>query len=128
MKITGGIIGIQGIIRAIHACKGRVAKGVEKGIKKAALLLQRESQKVVPVDTGNLKNSAFTRITGTGFQTKATVGYTAEYAIFVHERTELRHKPGKIAKFLEKPARDNLKRMTQIIEEEAIKAGKRKGL
>ena len=31
---------------------------------KAGLLLQRLSQQLVPVDTGNLKNSAFTRLEG----------------------------------------------------------------
>lgn len=37
---------------------------VIKGMYAAGLRLQRESQGMVPVDTGNLKNSAFTRIEG----------------------------------------------------------------
>lgn len=35
---------------------------VALGLKMAGLRLQRESQKLVPVNTGNLKNSAFTRV------------------------------------------------------------------
>lgn len=35
---------------------------IEQGILLACLFLQRESQRLVPVDTGALKNSAFTRI------------------------------------------------------------------
>lgn len=40
-----------------------VQKGVslEKSMVLGLLLLQRESQKVVPVDTGNLRGSAFTK-------------------------------------------------------------------
>jgi len=34
---------------------------LEKAMVLGALLLQRESQKLVPVDTGNLKGSAFTK-------------------------------------------------------------------
>jgi len=36
------------------------------GLLRAGLLLQRESQKEVPVDTGALKNSAFTRLEEAG--------------------------------------------------------------
>jgi len=38
----------------------RVTGGLEKGLLTAGLFLQRESQKLVPVDTGNLKGTAFT--------------------------------------------------------------------
>ncbi len=34
---------------------------IVKGLLVAGLFLQRESQKLVPVDTGNLKGSAFTK-------------------------------------------------------------------
>jgi hypothetical protein len=37
---------------------------LEMALYMAGLRLQRESQQLVPVDTGNLKNSAFTRIEG----------------------------------------------------------------
>jgi len=36
--------------------------GLDIGLFKAGLLLQRTSQELVPVDTGNLKGSAFTRL------------------------------------------------------------------
>lgn len=42
--------------------KGTKASGsLEKGLILGGLLLQRESQQLVPVDTGNLKGSAFTK-------------------------------------------------------------------
>ena len=55
-------------------------------------------------DTGNLRGSAFTRATGNGFETIVTVGYTASYAIYVHENLNSFHAIGQ-AKFLEEPIR-----------------------
>jgi hypothetical protein len=90
--------------------------GFYKGIVQAGLYLQRESQKITPVDTGALVNSAFTDAVGNGFLTKVTVGYRGVYyAPFVHEHIEYRHKPGKQAKFLEQPAREKRPQMLKII-------------
>lgn len=89
------------------------------GLKTAGLVLQHDSQRKVPVDTGNLKASAFTRSTGIGWDAEVTVGYTAAYALFVHEAVGMKLKgqkrptKGKFwdpqgraqAKFLEEPAR-----------------------
>ena len=43
-----------------------------------------------------------------------TVGFTASYAIFVHERTDLNHNVGQ-AKFLEQPAREMRTQLTALI-------------
>lgn len=40
-----------------------------------------------------------------GDDVDCVVGYTAAYAIYVHENLTAKHKPGKQAKFLEQPAR-----------------------
>lgn len=103
------------------------------GLKTAGLFLQRQSQGLVPVDFGILKASAFTRAEGEGFSTVVLVGYTAFYAMYVHEMVEMKGKgkprraPSKgnywdpagrgQAKFLEAPARDaeNRKKMLNII-------------
>ncbi len=39
----------------------KATKSLEKGLLLAGLRLQADSQRLVPVDTGNLKGSAFTR-------------------------------------------------------------------
>ncbi len=52
---------------------------------------------------------------GADLQPAVMVGYVANYALFVHENLESKHKPGKIAKFLEKPARENRKRYARIM-------------
>ncbi len=76
--------------------------------------------KVVPVDTSALKNSApnVTRKEGSGFNTVFIVGYGMDYAVYVHENINARHKPGKMAKFLEIPARYGRDDMAELVMEE----------
>ena len=112
---------IQGVSRLVKQLESRAknaGKGMRKGLYRGGLLLQRESMKVVPVDFGFLKASAGTRLIGAGLKSEVLVGYTAEYAVYVHENLEARHLPGKSAKFLEQPLRDHHK---EIMAE--IKAG-----
>ena len=120
-KGKGTVQGVREIQRAFKARRRATAKGLRRGLLKAGLFLQRESQKIVPIDTGNLRRSAFTREQGAGFDIVVTVGYTASYAIYVHERVELRHAPGKQAKFLEHPLREKRGRMAAIVVEEVEK-------
>jgi len=69
--------------------------------------LRSESVKQCPVDTGRLRASAtVTPVKEEGDTFYVEVGYGTDYAIYVHERTELRHKVGK-AKFLEDPLKEN---------------------
>lgn len=91
------------------------AVGMNRGLIRAGLWLQRESQKIVPVDTAALKNSARTRSEGVGFDTIVTVSYSTDYAMYVHEDLVARHKKGKQAKYLEDPARYGRKKMQQIV-------------
>lgn len=70
----------------------RLSRGVQLGLNKAGLMIQRESQLQVPVHTGALKASAFTRSQGQGFETRVAVGYTASYAIYVHEAVHMKLK------------------------------------
>ncbi len=82
---------IRRVISQMKAKYQRQAKAAEVGMKRAGLFLQRESMEIVPVDTGNLKASSFTRHTGQGFTTVVIIGYTAAYAIFVHENLNAAH-------------------------------------
>jgi hypothetical protein len=66
--------------------------GLETGLKRSGLLIQRASMREVPVDKGNLRGSAFTRkIGGAGAHSVIAVGYTAKYALFVHENLQATH-------------------------------------
>jgi hypothetical protein len=109
------------------------------GMRLAGLALQADSQRVVPVEFGVLKASAFTRAEGSGLKTTVTVGYTAAYAIFVHENVEMKLKgqertpaPPHIgrywdpagrgqAKFLEQPFRASVNRTVEFVTKEIQK-------
>lgn len=113
------IRGVSDIRRALASADKQIASNMRRGLAKAALLLQRYSQEVVPIDTSNLKNSAGTRLIGSGWDSDAIVFYTAAYAVYVHERTDLKHAPGKQAKFLEGPMREHREELLKVIWGEA---------
>ena len=103
IKVTG-VAQLQRRLRSAALAQGTMAAA---NAYRAGLYVQRESQKIVPIDEGNLKNSAFTRnIGGAGWLHDVIVGYTANYAVYVHEDPNARHKPGKTYKFLEKILKD----------------------
>jgi len=116
------VVGVEDVIKNMAAVKKFLGPSAEQGLKLAGLYLQRRSQMVVPVDTGVLKASAYTRAEGSLWSTMVFVGYTALYAMWVHENVEMKNRgkprrpphkgnywdPAGIgqAKFLEGPARD----------------------
>lgn len=93
------------------------AKRLEVGLKRAGLFIQRESQKIVPVEFGLLRNSARTTSEGKGFNTEVVVSYETSYAIFVHENLDAKHKKGKVAKFLENTVKLRRKEIADIVKE-----------
>ena len=107
--------GLKKLAAAVEKHKRSTAKGLRVGLFRGGLLLQRESQKIVPVDKDILKPSANTRLEGSGLSSAAVVSYSTEYAVFVHEDLEARHKPGKSAKFLEIPAREKAGAITAAV-------------
>ena len=119
--------GVQKTIKRLRAIQKAQIKGVERGLVKAGLFLQRESQKVCPVDTSALRNSARTRKIGSGYKIQVIVSYATAYAIHVHERTNIPHynPPGAMAKYLEVPYRRNKRRLILIVKTEAQKSGVR---
>lgn len=86
-------------------------------IEKMGEHLRSESIKECPVDTGRLRASAIvTPVQKEGNEYYCEVGYGTEYAIYVHERTELKHKVGK-AKYLEDPYKRNYNFYNEWFEE-----------
>ena len=110
------------LFRTLKQKEKRQGQAFQRAVKRAGLLIQRESQKIVPVDTGNLKNGARTRAEGRGFDTKVTVSYQAAYAVFVHEDLNATHKKGKTAKFLERAVKENYRKIRQTVRDEVRKA------
>ena len=123
MAEVSKITGLKTILKNLANRTERMAKRCEQGLLVCGSILKRESQRRVPVDTGNLKASAYVRAKGRGFRTQVFVGYSsaAPYALYVHEKVEMKwkglprkHGKGRYwdpqgraqAKFLEGPARE----------------------
>lgn len=138
-KASVQVTGLNAVIKNLKLVKPNLGVKVGRNLKKAGLFLQRASQQIVPVDEDNLKPSAFTRnVGGPGWATDIVVGYTAAYAVYVHENLTTAHGraynvkyAGQIAdkkdksfhsrgenqqaKFLERPMRTLRKEMLAII-------------
>lgn len=129
--VNEAVGGVKEFQRMLKLKTAAIGPKLQNGLTIAGLFLQRESQLLVPVDFGILKASAFTRRTGANFATVVNVGYTAYYAMYVHENVEMKGKglPRKApskgnywdpagrgqAKFLEEPARRLRPQMFAII-------------
>lgn len=108
---TGGIHALQ---KACQAHVSRTAVGHNRGLKAIGKFLLVESQKIVPYDTWYLHDSGYTATRGRGYNAVQETGYRAYYAIWQHENMQWVHKPGRSAKFLEKPARRFRSRMASL--------------
>jgi hypothetical protein len=78
-------------------------------ILRAIVMVENASAKLTPVKTGHLRDSGLGNVKGESGILKESpdgaVGFTAntaEYALYVHERADLKHKKGKTAFFLQK--------------------------
>lgn len=92
----------------IERFKGVSAEAIKFSVKP----IMDRSQELVPVDTGELKASAFMATETMAKGTRVLIGYARYgqpyYAIYVHERLDLRHAQGKSAKFLERAISEKL--------------------
>jgi hypothetical protein len=133
------VTGQELVFANLKVANTAINAGLSRGLRLAGLALQAESQLIVPVEFGNLKASAFTRAQGAGGDTVVSVGYTALYALFVHENVamklkgeERRPSPPHIgrywdpagrgqAKFLEQPFRASVNRTVDLVMKEIRK-------
>ena len=103
----------------------KLRKAKKSNVVKALLIggrmLQADSQRIVPVDTGQLKGSADTRV-APEVTPAVDVSYSTKYAIYVHENTRVAHNtPAHAqAKFLETPARLNREEYVQAIKRQIL--------
>ena len=81
------VTGLQNIQRNIARHVRKMGKVTMAGLLEGGAIVQGTSQDRVPVLTGNLKGSAYTRKAQSG-DLAAEVGYTAAYAVYVHENLE----------------------------------------
>lgn len=118
---------LANINREISEIQGRAVDG----LLEAGFVLQRRSQSKVPVEYGNLRASAYTR-KAIDEPLAVEVGYSAAYALEVHENMEqsLRGKPRKSglgeywgpkgeAKFLESTVTEGASDFVEIVRRKA---------
>lgn len=130
-----GLKGVSNLLDNMNKEIREIQGRGKKGLRRAAIMVEKDSQKLCPVITGNLKGSSYTKMIQ-GSKPVAEVGYTAEYAPTVHEnpnagqtpRSQAFNRKGKkIAstvgqwKFLEKALKDNRTEIIKVIVEEARK-------
>lgn len=100
-KVTG-MKGFKKNLQVIAEKAGSDA--YRSSLLKLLIKIEAEAMRRTPVDTGHLRRSAAGNTVVIKADNKGATGvvvFTANYAVYVHERTELRHEVGE-AKFLEK--------------------------
>lgn len=123
-----GVQGVGDLIKSLHARREEMGSRLPKVLTRAAVVLLRESVGLVPVEYGPLKASGTVKTSGSGWNFRASVVYTASYAGYVHELIGMVLKglprpsgigkywgPRGQAKFLEEPARRLRPQLLQLI-------------
>ncbi|QMU22893.1 hypothetical protein [Gordonia rubripertincta] len=91
-----------------------IEEAVERGLQTGADLLLEESNRLAPIETGDLIRSGNTAVDSE----EAAVGYNTPYAIRQHEDLSYRHDSGREAKFLEKALNRNADRIIDTVADE----------
>lgn len=82
--------------------------------------LKGKSQRLAPVDLGDLRGSVFAEVEGLD----GTVGFTEPYALSQHENLGFKHPKGGEAKYLETPYKENKDKYVDAIGKTVKKAVK----
>lgn len=89
------------------------------GLLKGAEHLLAKSREVVPIEESTLSGSGATSLDEPGLT--AAVSYDTPYAARQHEELNWRHDPGRTAKYLERPLKEEKRTIEAIIAAEISK-------
>ncbi|HEI9781145.1 HK97 gp10 family phage protein [Serratia bockelmannii] len=91
IKVKGLYQAQQEMEKMLNDVQGRKAV---RAVTSALLIIGVESAVMVPMDTGTLVNSQYRDVTISGSRVLGKVGYSANYALFVHNASgKLKGKP-----------------------------------
>lgn len=111
INLRVAVIGVERLQAKIRRYDSAVTSGAVKGVNTVAAEVFAESQRRVPVDTGNLKGSG--RVSpATAKHVSASVGYggsASAYALPVHETHMTK------SKYLEAPAREAIPKFKEEV-------------
>jgi len=122
--IKGMDIVLSNLNKEIKAIEGRSMQGLIR----AAIILRADmdtTPPLIPIDTGNLRSSWFTTNFRQGTMFGLTMGFSANYAVFVHEMVDKGSKvinwsrPDSGPKFFEASLKRNKERILQEIADNA---------
>lgn len=118
IRITAEIKGVKSIRDLLKRHREKAISALKKELYQEGQGIMTQSKELVPVDTGNLRDSGTVQLPRQeGSAIVQEMGYggpAAPYAIFVHENTVVFHKVG-MAKFLEIPFRQAQRGMVDRI-------------
>lgn len=78
--------GVQQVSRNINRAIDNIQdRKIVRAIQTALLIIGAESASMVPIDSSTLLNSQFREIVARGVRITGRIGYSANYAVFVHE-------------------------------------------
>lgn len=106
--------GLEKVTRNLNSQIKKIKGRTKAGMWRAGLLVRREAVIITPVDTGNLRNSAFVNSYDTKRGPVVDIGFTASYAPFVHEIDATHHEPTQW-KFLETALKAQQKTILAIL-------------
>lgn len=109
----------QAIVDHIRGLADKYPDQVSVALERVLLLILEESKKICPVKTGYLRGSGYVAQPVIGYgQILASIGYSAEYAWWVHECIDNYHHPPTQAKYLEVPLQMYSKNIAQAVHDE----------
>ena len=127
VKSVNPNVGIKGMDVVLANLNREIVKmkvGAGAGLIEAAILIRRDMDKtprLIPVDTGNLRASWFVNTVKSINWFGILMGFSANYATFVHEMVDQSgrkinwSRPGSGPKFFEKAIKRNKDKILQII-------------
>jgi hypothetical protein len=102
MRIVASIIGTAQVARSLYRIKKEMPAIMGRGLYRAGnRIMTLSKENYVPIDTGFLKSTGVVdlpRLTAGGMEVQ--LKYSANYAVYVHERLNVAHPHGQ-AKYLE---------------------------
>lgn len=123
MKIEAKLSGLKEVENKFSQLANEFGPVNQKALKTIAADLKGKAVRLAPVETGDLRGSAWYKVKKVGGGYEATVGFTEPYALIQHERLDFNHPKGGQAKYLEAPFTENLKRYIQLLADANKKVG-----
>lgn len=109
------VSGLNEVLRNFDKIKKDSERKRKQAFIRIGAIVKADSVKNTPVDTGNLRSSAFIKAA----KDKVSIGYTAAYAFVVHEDLEAHHEVGE-AKYLERAVTRNKPRILQELADSVL--------